>query len=315
MNNIVNINTIIKNEIDENNYFESLLSILIKYEIIKEEQYQKIILNTLNLLAKKIKQYTGGLTSSVPIKTAKNINMSNIYIIEFALKNRSINNQINLLNDINYLYQCGKKELEDLYNKTKLFYKTIFLNNLVDTNNYNYNSTLKDGINSFFKIYNKEYDAHNIFINVDYEVFNERINLQGIEFIDKYLECINYENIFCKKFTNIDLLLKKIYVNYEELQINIFENVFIVTILLQYLNKNIFDLNIFQIDISKLYNDYDNDKYLYENNMLLAYINIKNNLNLNENINKYLDKKSKIIIKNIILITENKGLERLLGIK
>lgn len=315
MNYIVNIEMVIKNEIDKNNYFESLLLTLLKYEIISDEEYQTIILNTLTLLAKKIKQYTGGLTSSVPISSAKNINMSNIYILELGLKNKTMKDQINLLKDINYLYQCGKEKLNDLYNKTKLFYKTIFLNNLINTNNYNYNSTLKDGISSFFKIYNSEYDAHNIFINVDYEVFNERINLHGIEFINKYLEYINYENIFCQKFSNIDLLLKRIYVNYEELQINIFENVFTVIILLQYLNKNIFDLNNFEINVNKLYKDYKKDEYLYKNNLMLAFLNIKNILSLNEKVNKYLDKNSKIIIKNIILVTKNKGLEKLLGFK
>ena len=77
-----------------------------------------------------------------------------------------------------------------------MFYNTIFLNNITEIDNYFYNATLKDGIKGFFKLYNYSYDAHTITISVDYETCIGRPNLYGMEFINKYLEFINYENIF-----------------------------------------------------------------------------------------------------------------------
>ena len=84
-----------------------------------------------------------------------------------------------------------------------MFYNTIFKNNLIKTNNYFYNTTLKEGIKAFFKIYNFSYDACNINITADYEPLN-RPNLYGIEFISKYLEYINYENIFVRNLIMIE---------------------------------------------------------------------------------------------------------------
>lgn len=83
--------------------------------------------------------------------------------------------------------------------------------------------------------------------------------MNGIEFINKYLECINYENIYYKKFNykNIELMLKKKYVKYENIIINIFSDVFLVSILLKYSNRDIYSLDIDLIDIDKIYNEFN----------------------------------------------------------
>ena len=43
--NITNIDQIIKNEIDDNNYVESLLYTTLKYQIISKEEYYKLTKN------------------------------------------------------------------------------------------------------------------------------------------------------------------------------------------------------------------------------------------------------------------------------
>ena len=166
---------------------------------------QTIIFKFLELLKFKIEKYTGCLTSSVTIKTFKNINDSNLWIIGLYLKQYKKDKIIDILlkEDINNIYNKSEEYLKDKINKTKMFYNTIFKNNLIKTNNYFYNTTLKEGIKAFFKIYNFSYDACNINITADYEPLN-RPNLYGIEFISKYLEYINYENIFVRNLIMIE---------------------------------------------------------------------------------------------------------------
>ncbi len=305
--NLVCINSIIKEEIDENDYIQSLVNILLKYKVINNEQYEQIGLKFLNLLSFTIKKYTGELTSSVPISKAKNINTSNLYIIGLFLKGFSLDVATKLLldEDIFVLYEQGISEIDKLINKTKLFYSTIFLNNLVSNDNYFYNSTLKDGITGFFKVYNRSYDAHNIFINVDYEPFLPRPRLQGIEFISRYLEMINYENVFCNRF-DTKKILEKISPNYRELPINIFEIVLTFIIVSEYLNQDIDNF-----DIERLYNDFELNEELYIENLNNSYNCLKEKLSLNE----YIDSSSKIVIKKIVNSTRNKSLDVLFGFK
>ncbi len=313
MNNIIDIEKLIEEEIDTNNYIESLLNLSIKYKYITDEQRDNIIYKFLMIISKTIKLYTGQLTSSVPISLFKNISNSNMYIVSLYLKDKRIKEQINILisESADNIYNQSIKFLEEYINKTKLFYNVIFINNIVPINNYFYNSTLKDGIKSFFKLYNF-YDAKNIIITADYECLIGRPNLFGIEFINKYLEYINYENIFLRKFNYIkqENLLKKLYSNYEDLPINIFEIIFTFCLVLEYLNKDIYDLNILDIDVEKIYND---DNYI--NNLDKAYNNLKNKWKFDDKTNKYLDKCKVIIINKIIYHYKNNTLHILLGEK
>lgn len=198
MCNLIDIETIIKNEIDENNYMDTFLSSLVNHNVISLDEYEQIILNLLKLLEIKIKKYTGELTSSVTISTAQNINTSNMWTISLVLKNNNVKKNIDTLlyDDIIKTYNYGKEKLIALISKTQFFYNVVFLN----TDNYFYNATLKDGIKCFFELYNFDYDSENICITVDYDSYLERSKLKGIEFIKKYLEYINYENIFCNQF-------------------------------------------------------------------------------------------------------------------
>lgn len=313
MNNLIDINTLLKDDID-NNYIESLLNSLKKHELITVTDYENIIMKLIQLLSFQIKRYTGDMTSSVPISVAKNLNASNLWIIGFYLKDKSIDESIdNLINkDINYLFECSKKKLNLIINKTKMFYNTIFLNNIIEIDNYFYNATLKDGIKGFFKLYNYSYDAHTITISVDYETCIGRPNLYGIEFINKYLEFINYENIFCNKFNNIDKMLQKIYNKYQDMPINIFENVLIMSVVLEYFNKNNFDLDVL-IDVEKLYAEFSENEDLYVQNLNYSYNKLITKMNISGKMKEYIDKCFEKILKKIVLATKCGNLELLLG--
>lgn len=231
--------------------------------LLSDKELEIIKLKLLYLLKYKINKYNNNLVSSISYNEAVNINNSNIYVIK--------------------LYLCDKN-----INEQKIFYNTIFKNNMINTKNYYYNSTLYEGINIFFKKYNYSYDSTNYIITVDYNTYILRSNYLGIEFINDYLSKINHENIFCNKFNNIDNLLIKLYFNYIDLPINIFEIVLTKVIILEYLNKNI-------------------DNYILILNN--CYDKVINNLNLNKDTYNYLLLCKKDIINNIVFHTKNNTLD------
>lgn len=311
MNNL-SFNTII----DYNNYTISLINHCYKNKIISYEEMNKIYNKLLDLLYYKCMHYNSGLISTVKVNILKNINDSNMFTLNLYLKEFNIYDGISLLlnNEIISLYNKSYSKLIEYVNKTKMFYKIIFLKNIIKTNNYYYNSTLKEGIKSFFKLYNSSYYSDRLIISVDYECALGRLNFNGIEFINKYLEYINYENIYCKCFNyeKIDMMLKMKYINYENIVINIFSDVFLVSLLLRYLDKDIYSLNIDDIDLDILYNDIK-DKEFFKDKLYISFISIKRDLFLDDNVNKYLDKYYYKFYKTILYFTCSKELEKLLG--
>lgn len=263
--------------IDKNNYIESLLEYGLNNNLISQNEYDFIINKIIELLEFKVKKYTAGLTNSILIRKLKSINISNLYVLGLCLKNRLIEESIIILlsEDIIELYIKSRKELEKRIEKIKLFYNVVILNNLVNTDNYFYNATLKQGIKGFFKLYNPDYMAYNINITVDYELFLFRPNSKGIEFIEEYLKYINIENIFCQKF---DYVLSN-----KDLPISIYEMVFTKAII-----ENT--------------NGYD------RNSLLKAYQKLKKEKKLN---NEYYDNSAVIIIDKIIFNYKNNTLEQI----
>lgn len=308
MSSIVDIEYLIDRKIDENNYIQSLLFLSLKYNLISYDELNTITFKFTILLKKRIKKYTAGLKSSVSIDIAKSINSSNIYVIGVYLKDKGIKNSLNMLlsSDIFDIYNNGLKIVNRIINKTKLFYNVVFLNNLVDNDNYFYNATLRDGIKGFFKVYNADYRADEIFITVDYNSILEKSSKKGIEFILEYLERINYENVFCNKFDNKNIRNLLNNYDYKEIPINIFEIVLMNSIVLKYLNKDIYSLNISDIDICKIYSDYDNNINSFRKRVKESFCLLKNELSIE---NEYLNRSFEIILKKLENECENKNLE------
>lgn len=149
--NIVNKFDVIGSEINDENYVVSLINLCYKYEIIDKEELESISLKLFDLLRYVVKKYNNGL-SSINKYLLKEINLFNNFIISQYLKEFSLREQVKvLLNEsIFSVYDNGLDLLKNKVMKTKLFYNTIFVNNMLYDNNYFYNTTLKDGIKCFF---------------------------------------------------------------------------------------------------------------------------------------------------------------------
>lgn len=234
MSDIEKISKIKPELLSSENYFLSLLEQTYMSKMLTDNQLEKIKYDCLSLLAKQTDKYNSGDSSSIRVEEAQHLLDSIMFTIGVYLKTyQNLDEALDkvLVNDISELYKMGLKRIDRQTKSTKMLYSLI-INNLIQTKNLCYNSTIVDGIKGFFKLYYPEFAAQEIHITADYPVYNQMEKLQGIEFIQKYLECIYYENLFCSKFSTEDIhyLLCGFDKDYSELVFNIYEQVLIAAI-------------------------------------------------------------------------------------
>lgn len=272
-------------------------------EYLKTEEKKLIELNK-NITKDIILTKENVLELTISISESKLINNSNLYLLGLYLKNKDIFTSIKELTNHNLLplYNKSKEYLISLVNKTKLFYNTIFKNNILNINNYFYNITINEGLTSFFKNYNTSYETDNHLINLDYNPYLKITNLYGIEYISKVLEYLNYENTFCSKFK-----YDKCLTHYQNTPINLFEAVFKTSLCVDTIDKGPYFLDITKEDIPSLYKVTKQDLYK-------SYNNLKTKLNFSKNINNYLDKSIDYIINDILIAIKNNTLENLFNL-
>lgn len=275
------------------------------FDVLDNDMYKKVEEDFFNLLCYKMKKYTGGLISSIPYRSARMIHESNMYVVRLYLSelDNSSLRDVFLSRNILDIYNDGYNILNKLINKTKMFYYGSFLGSLVVNDNYFYNATLRDGIEGFFKVYNPCYDASCSCINFDYEALVGRSNLDGVSRVYEYLEWIYCENIICNKFNDVDGLLKRVYGDYKDSFINILEVVLGVVLVLEYLDRDIFDMDIAKINEGRLYTDYDIDKDRYMDGLYYAYDRVVCKLNLVSFVRKYMDRCRDVIVKRVFFLT------------
>lgn len=76
--------------------------------------------------------------------------MDNCFIIKEIVCTRGLSGCI--VGRYFFVFDRGVLELKNNYKKTRFFYYAVFVNNNIKTDNYFYNSTLKDEIKSFLVI-------------------------------------------------------------------------------------------------------------------------------------------------------------------
>ncbi len=229
MGNIEKISSIDRSKLDEEFYFQSLLEEAYSCKMLLDTDIEKIQFECIELLAYKTERYNSGDSSSIPIEIAESIMKSNLYTIGICLKSFDCaDDALKTLKDTKILdlYNKGRKCIDSKL-KTANHIFTMVMQNKLDTYNHTYNDTIIGGIKGFFKIYNPDYEAQEIHITADYPLCNPIENLVGIEFIQRYLEAIYYENMFCSYFSSEDIhhLLSGYDEGYRSLIINIFEQI------------------------------------------------------------------------------------------
>jgi hypothetical protein len=300
MNNIEKQFLINRQNLNEEFYFRSLIEEASVLGMIDGEEVENIQYQCLELLRNKIEKLNHGESSSVRVEIAEKIMISNLYTVGMWLK--SINDANEALIEIkrtkiSLLYEKGRKRIDTKLNSARHIHMMV-LKNLLKTENYTYNATLKDGIRGFFKIYNPDYEAQEIRITADYPLSFPLSNLAGIEFVLKYLENVYYENMFCAYFSSDDIehLMFGYSEDYKNLVINIYDIVFTAAIGCKIAGKKAIDLNLTKIQM-KVAKDILSGKSEEEirqivieaNRDLQKELNI-NNINLKEYMHESLAK-------------------------
>ena len=257
MENIEKISVIDRSKLNEEFYFQSLLEEAYGSKMLLDAGIEKIQFECLELLAYKTERYNSGDSSSIRVEIAESIMKSNLYTIGIWLKSFTCaDDAFKTLKDTKIfdLYNKGRKCIDSKLNSTKHIF-TLVMQNKLDTDNHAYNDTVIDGMKGFFKIYNPDYEAHEIHITADYPLCNPIENLVGIEFIQRYLESIYYENMFCRYFSAEDIhhLLCGYDKGYSNLLINIFEQVLTTAIGCKLAGINAIGLNISPVQIEYLH--------------------------------------------------------------
>ena len=157
------------------------------------------------------------------------------------------------------------EKLEKMYNRGRELIKTrlvaakklylLVRNTRLDTPCYTYNATLSDnGIGSFFKLYDPEYEAHETMASMDYQLCSPVTDLAGVEYIQKYLTYLCLENEFCGCFAaeTIHHLLSGYDKGYKDLLVNIFEHVLTGALACVSVKRSITELYVSEEDVMHL---------------------------------------------------------------
>ena len=238
-------------------YVQSLIKQACNCGLLSDKELSKIQGDLLLILSEQMDKWSHGESSSIPTAKAQDIMTSILFVIGLQLKSYQTPEQaVDILKSepLKVLFENGLKLVRRKMVVSRQLQKRI-LDNLLDTPNVYYRSTIADGINGFFKLYHPQFTAHEIHITADYPVFMGRPELEGIEFIDKYLRCIQAENAFCVCFASQDIhhLLCGLTRDYPNVPLNIFEPVLLSALGLVIRKRCPKRLDLTENDISYLY--------------------------------------------------------------
>lgn len=307
-----------RSNLDEKNYFESLIKEAYNNGMITENEIINLQIDIIQLLDERVYKYNGIDNSSVRKEIVEEINKSNYYTISMYLK--TFNNPDDALEKIkstnlNNIYYIGRKKIDRILNIIRVIYAKVKQNKL-KTNNQTYNDTIIGGIQGFLKIYNPDFKAQDMKITADYPLYNNLIGkLDGVEFIKEYVYSIYLENEFCNFFLNekIERLLYAYSEDYKDLIINIFEIVLFETIACKLAKRNVYDLEITSFELNEINNLLKNKKKEEIEKMIIeAYKEICKKIIVNKkDLQEYIERNLSYVIQVIINNAKQNTLDKI----
>ena len=317
MSEIEVISKIKRENLDERNYFKTLIEKAYNNEMLTNEDMVGLQMQILQLLDEKVYKYTGNDSTSIRKEVMEEISNSNSYTISIYLKTfRNSDEVIKVIKEkgLKIAYQEGRKKIDKMLNVIRVMYFKVKQNKL-NILNATYNDTLIGGIQGFLKIYDPDFKAQDMKITADYPMYNDLIGkLDGVEFIKEYLNSIYLENVFCKKFSEekINYLLYGYSHYYKELIINIFEIVLLEAIGCKLVKRDIQDLAISTDELNEIYAILkDKEKVEIKQEINKAYQEICEELLLdNEQLQKYIEKNFDYIVEMITNAVEQNTLDK-----
>lgn len=298
-------------------YFTSILQEAYTCGLLYDSDIENIQLECIKFLAYKSERYSSGDSSSIRVEIAESIMKSNLYTIGLYLKSLpDVDIAVSEIKGvkISEMYEKGRKLINVRLNTAKHIYKLVQKNKL-STPNYTYNATLSgNGIGSFFKAYDADYEAHGTSASIDYQLCNTVTDLEGVEYIQKYLGNLFLENEFCGNFAAEDIhhLLCGYDIGYKDLLINIFEHVLTGALACLLAGRSIAKLYISKEDIQLLQNrlsEYEDQELALE--IRKAAMRVLEELNISSSsLQRYVTKSLPGITFNILRALKTNTLSR-----
>lgn len=236
------------------------------------------------LLGERVEKFTMGDSTSVTKETAERILGSILYCIKSDSNNTIKNLDKSLIKkenlDIRTAFYNGL-----LIKKAKILCEDIKREFCFIDNCY-YKDIIWKGMEAFFKNYDVEFNPQYNVLTLDYPLYIEIENLSGIDLIYEYLKRFYIEERFLKKFEIyvIEEVLRGYNENFNNLVINICKIILRNALICKILNKNIYELDVKEIDLDKIKKYIDN--------------------NTQEKMVRLIDEKLKLLLKELSLEEE-----------
>jgi hypothetical protein len=213
-------------------------------ETLNDEQAAIVQQKIYKLLAKQIKLYTVGDSSSVTTDTAKELLTSIIFTLDLSLAKHNATYMDLLSNDIEDVFREGQEMIREKTGEGKARLETMKQTAPTYANEF-YWATYR-GIKTFFACYNPLFLAHQIPGEIDYPLCIPLSEKQlGIEYINDYLKRVLFENHILSIFNSdfVSALLRKCYMDFETLPVSLCEPVIINAAGLTFLGEDALSLS------------------------------------------------------------------------
>jgi len=224
-----------KERLDPNQYTLSLIKEGSRVGLIDQQTMERIQVEMAVLLGEAIFRYTKGESTSVKVETGQSILLSILYTLDACMKSISSPEEgIALLkvNSFQEIYGKGVEIVALCLEEAKRLYQKI-KNYRLDIPIIAYQTTIDEALPEFFKNYGVMFNAHQTMASIDYPLLFDDIRMQGIFYIQQYLEKLEMETQFCSLF-NIEDVTKVLHdygwlygMDYKDALINVFEIVMI----------------------------------------------------------------------------------------
>lgn len=257
MSDIERISRIDKSKLGGKTYFQDLINEGERCGVLSDEDCERIQYSCIAVLASLSEKYNNGDSSSIPAETAQELLDSILFTVGVKLKAcPDLEAALEALKTagIDPLFISGLKIIDRKILAAKAIHSRL-KNELIETENVYYRSTIVDGINGFFKLYYPGFFAQKIHITADYPTLAKINDLDGIEFIETYLKYLYYENRFLSLFDGwrTERLLLSFAPGYAEMPVNLYEPVLSAAIGCVLCRRPPDKLSLTDDDIERLY--------------------------------------------------------------
>lgn len=239
------------------NHLVSLLNENLQQASFTEAEIAAIKGNMISLLGKRTERYTMGESSSIPVEKAEELFKSICFTLGLVLKKRGIS--ILKTEDMFTLLKAGWDIIETMMDTGQRLLKQVNESTVLNEN-LSYQDTLRE-IERSFKIYDYHFFAHEMPCDIDYQLCSPvPETLQGIEYVNEYLNRLLLENSFCQHFEKMEIirLLQAYCLDYKGLLINIFEPVAMNAMGLAVINKDVISLDVSDCDRKRILQELEN---------------------------------------------------------